>query len=82
VSATFVADTWANARFTIGTGRPLAQRRGVLSRLSRFTSAALLLVDSPVAVSPSSSRCCRHLMVLAGCRLARLRMPRSLQPAA
>jgi len=85
VSATFVANTWANARFTIGTGRPRWRSASAfyLGSLA-FTSAALLLVDlAGGGFALQLAVLVVTWMVLAGCRFARLRaLSRSLQPTA
>ena len=85
VSATFVANTWANARFTIGTGRPRWRSAAAIYLGSlAFTSAALLLVDlAGGGFALQLAVLVVTWMVVAACRFARLRAtPRSLQPTA
>lgn len=84
VSATFVANTWANARFTIGTRRPRWRSAGAIYLGSlAFTSAALLLVDlAGGSFALQLAVLVITWMVVAGCRFALLRAtPRSLRPA-
>jgi glycosyltransferase involved in cell wall biosynthesis len=84
VSATFVANTWANARFTIGSRRPRWRNAAAIYLGSlAFTSAALLLVDlAGGSFALQLAVLVITWMVVAGCRFVFLRAaPRSLRPA-
>ena len=75
MSATFVANTWANARFTIGTRRPRWRIAGAIYLGSLVcTSAALLLVDlAGGGFGLQLAVLIVTWMAVAGCRFALMR---------
>jgi putative flippase GtrA len=78
LSATFVGNTWANARFTIGTRRPQWRVAGAIYLGSLlFTSAALLVVGlAGGGFGVQLSVLIVTWLAVAGCRFAFMTSPR------
>ncbi len=78
MSATFVGNTWANARFTIGTRRPHWRVAGAIYLGSLlFTSAALLVVGlAGGGFGLQLSVLIVTWLAVAGCRFAFMTSPR------